>query len=89
MATASTSSSTSDKKRKRNDPICLGTSDFNKIIEKNAAYVDKTMFIKEWIEKGKQAGVFLRPRRFGKSTNLSMLNSFFPLVLNQKIFQDI
>ena len=77
MATASASSSSSDKKRKRIDAICLGTDDFDKIIKENAAYVDKTMFIKEWMEKGDEVSVILRPRRFGKSTNLSMLKSFF------------
>jgi Predicted AAA-ATPase len=56
--------------------ISLGTDDFDKIISKNAAFVDKTMFIKEWMEKDDEVSVFLCPRRFGKSTNLSMLKSF-------------
>ena len=77
MATASASSSSSDRKRKRIDAICLGTDDFDKIIKEKAAFVDKTMFIKEWMEKGDEVSVILRPRRFGKSTNLSMLKSFF------------
>ena len=84
MATAS--SSAREKKRKRSDAICLGTDDFDKIIEKNAAFIDKTMFIKDWMDKQDEANVFLRPRRFGKSTNLSMLKSFFSFGAESKDF---
>ena len=78
MATISAaSSSKSDKKRKHDGGICLGIDDFDAIIEKNTAFIDKTMFIKEWMENSAKVSVFLRPRRFGKSTNLSMLKSFF------------
>lgn len=54
----------------------LGTSDFNKIIESGGLFVDKTLFIKEFIESKTEVDVILRPRRFGKSTNLKMLQSF-------------
>ena len=80
------SSSTSDRKRKRVDRICLGTDDFHKIIEENAVFIDKTMFIKEWMEKRDKVNVILRPRRFGKSTNLSMLKSFFSFGAQSKDF---
>ena len=60
-------------------PLLLGTSDFDKIIEKDPLFIDKTMFIKEFIEDGADVSCILRPRRFGKSTNLSMLKSFLSL----------
>ena len=84
MATAS--SSAREKKRKRSDAICLGTSDFDEIIEENAAFIDKTMFIKDWMENPAGVSVCLRPRRFGKSTNLSMLKSFFSFGAESKDF---
>lgn len=56
-------------------PTILGTSDFELIIKNEAFYIDKSLFIKEFME-GMQAQVFLRPRRFGKSTNIDMLQSF-------------
>ena len=76
-----------DKKRKRiDDLIIIGTDDFDEIIEENAVVIDKTMFIKEWMEKHDKVSVILRPRRFGKSTNLSMLKSFFSLNAQSKDF---
>ena len=67
MATAS--SSAREKKRKRIEGLLIGKTDFDEIIEENAAFIDKTMFIKDWMDKQDEANVFLRPRRFGKSTN--------------------
>ena len=57
----------------------IGSSDFDKILSKNILVVDKTLFIKEFIENASEVNCILRPRRFGKSTNLSMLKSFFSL----------
>jgi hypothetical protein len=54
----------------------LGASDFDKIMEKNHLFIDKTMFIKEFMEGGSEVNCILRPRRFGKSTNLSMRKLF-------------
>jgi Predicted AAA-ATPase len=62
--------------------IILGTDDFNKIMRENAAIIDKTLFIKEWMETCAEVGVFLRPRRFGKS----MLQSFFSIGAEAKKF---
>jgi len=60
----------------------IGISDFKKLIEANYQFADKTLFIKDIIDDG--AGVILitRPRRFGKTLNMSMLNYF--LNQNQK-----
>ncbi len=57
--------------------IGIGIQDFEKLIEGNYYYVDKTDFIKEWWERGDDATLINRPRRFGKTLNISMLNRFF------------
>jgi len=57
--------------------IGIGIQDFEKLIEGNYYYVDKTDFIKEWWERGDDATLINRPRRFGKTLNMSMLNRFF------------
>jgi Predicted AAA-ATPase len=64
----------------------FGMNDFDKIVKENAAFIDKTMFIKEWMETQVEVSVFLRPRRFGKSTNLSMLKSFYSFGAELKDF---
>jgi len=50
---------------------------FDKIIEGNYFYIDKTDFIQEWWESGDDVTLITRPRRFGKTLNLSMLEQFF------------
>jgi hypothetical protein len=55
----------------------IGKSDFKNIIEDNYCYVDKTLFIKEAIDKGDTILLIPRPRRFGKTLNLSMLKYFY------------
>ena len=57
--------------------IGIGIQDFKKIIEGNYFYIDKTSFIKEWWESGDDATLITRPRRFGKTLNMSMLEQFF------------
>jgi hypothetical protein len=54
----------------------LGISDYKKIIEGKYAYVDKTLLIRD-ISFGAEVALIPRPRRFGKTTNLSMLYYFF------------
>ena len=63
----------------KNKPILLGNSAFDEIIEDDLLFIDKTLFIKEFMEDGCTVSCILRPRRFGKSTNLSMLRSFLSL----------
>ncbi|MBS0622630.1 MAG: AAA family ATPase [Verrucomicrobia bacterium] len=55
----------------------LGISDFKKIIDENRAYVDKSLLIEEIVTTGIQVALIPRPRRFGKTLNLSMLRYFF------------
>jgi hypothetical protein len=55
----------------------VGLSDFKRVIEDNYYYVDKSLFIKEIIDSGSLVTLLPRPRRFGKTLNLSMLRYFF------------
>lgn len=57
--------------------VSIGTQDFAFIRENQYFYVDKTNFIKEWWENGDAATLITRPRRFGKSINMSMVEQFF------------
>ena len=56
--------------------IGIGVSDFKKIIEEEFYYFDKTKFIEEIIQDGAEVKLFTRPRRFGKTLNMSMLKYF-------------
>jgi len=69
----------------------LGHSDFKDIIQNNNYFVDKTLFIEEVIKAQKAVLLFPRPRRFGKTLNLSMLRYFFDKnePENEKLFKDL
>ena len=56
-----------------NRTIGIGLQDFEAIRKKNIFYVDKTKFIKEWWENDDVVTLITRPRRFGKTLNLSMV----------------
>lgn len=58
-------------------PLPIGISDFKRLIDGGYAYIDKTLLIAEVIEKGTHVALIPRPRRFGKTLNLSMLRYFF------------
>ncbi|MEN0051230.1 MAG: AAA family ATPase [Bacteroidota bacterium] len=62
-------------RRKKN--LQIGISDFRHLIEENGYFVDKTLLIKELIDSGFHVLLMPRPRRFGKSLNLSMLKCYF------------
>ena len=57
--------------------VSIGRQDFEKIRVNNNFYVDKTNFIKEWWEAEDDVTLITRPRRFGKTLNMSMLEKFF------------
>ena len=57
--------------------IAVGRQDFADIIKENCFYVDKTLFIKEWWESQDEVTLITRPRRFGKTLNMNMLEKFF------------
>ena len=77
-------------KKKKKLPI--GISNFKDIIEKNYYYFDKTKFIEDILEDGAQVKLFTRPRRFGKTLNMSMLKYFFDIKNkeeNRKLFENL
>lgn len=57
--------------------IGIGHQNFETLIQNNYFYIDKTNFIKEWWENGDFVTLITRPRRFGKTLNMSMLQQFF------------
>lgn len=57
--------------------VGIGLQDFEKIIKNDCFYVDKTDFIREWWESRDDVTLITRPRRFGKTLNMSMLEYFF------------
>ena len=57
--------------------VGIGIQDFLKLRENHNFYIDKTLFIKEWWECGDDVTLITRPRRFGKTLNMSMVEEFF------------
>ena len=57
--------------------VAIGIQDFGDLIQKNCFYIDKTSFIREWWESKDSVTLLARPRRFGKTLNMSMLEYFF------------
>ena len=57
--------------------VAIGIQDFAKLREMDYFYMDKTDFIREWWESGDDVTLITRPRRFGKTLNISMLEYFF------------
>lgn len=57
--------------------VAIGHQDFETIRKNNYFYIDKTKFIQEWWENGDSVTLITRPRRFGKTLNMSMLEKFF------------
>jgi len=58
-------------------PLPIGIENFEDMVTSGYYYVDKTLFIKELLDLGGKVNLFTRPRRFGKTLNLSMLRYFF------------
>ena len=70
----------------------IGLSDFKELIEENYYYFDKTNFIDEIVKDGSKVKLFARPRRFGKTLNMSMLKYFFDIreaEENRKLFKNL
>lgn len=73
-------------------PIAIGVSDFRNIIANNCFYVDKTKFIEELVNDMTAVHLITRPRRFGKTLNLSMLKYFYDIeknTENRKLFDGL
>ena len=64
--------------------IPIGISDYRKLIQNDYYYVDKTLMIKEFLERKSQVTLVTRPRRFGKTINMSMLAEFFDITKDSK-----
>ena len=60
-----------------NTIVNIGAQRFDRLREEGFFYVDKTRFIKEWWESASDVTLITRPRRFGKTLNMSMLECFF------------
>ena len=71
--------------------IGIGTQSFEKIREYQYFYVDKTNFIKEWWENGDDVTLITRPRRFGKTLTINMVETFFSVNYagREDIFKDL
>ena len=61
----------------KHKPLPIGVDDFGKLITRGYYFVDKTLFVKELIDKKGDVNLFTRPRRFGKTLSLSILKYFF------------
>lgn len=74
-----------------NDTLKLpvGIDDFKKIREAGFYYVDKTKLIEQLLQSWGEVTLFTRPRRFGKTLNMSMLKSFFEIGAEKSLFQDL
>lgn len=77
-------------------PLPIGVDNFEKMIKEGYCYIDKTMLIKELLDLKGEVNLFTRPRRFGKTLNLSMLRYFFEdtgdaqqNVRNRELFQGL
>ena len=57
--------------------VAIGLQNFEELIQKNYYYIDKTDFIREWWDCGDSVTLITRPRRFGKTLNMSMVETFF------------
>ncbi|HIY64604.1 MAG TPA: ATP-binding protein [Candidatus Mediterraneibacter stercoripullorum] len=64
--------------------VSIGYQDFGELISGRFFYIDKTAFIKEWWESGDKVTLITRPRRFGKTLTMSMLEKFFSISSGQK-----
>ena len=61
----------------KHKPLPIGVEDFKRLVDNEYYFVDKTLMIKELLENKETVNLFTRPRRFGKTLNMSMLQRFF------------
>ena len=69
-------------------PLPIGVSDFKELVS-GYYYVDKTLMLKEFIDFKPKVSLFTRPRRFGKSLNMSMLKAFFEIGGDPALFKGL
>ena len=81
-----------EKKTRNRKPLPIGVSDFKEIVENNYYYIDKTKLIEDILHYRAKVNLFTRPRRFGKTLNMSMIKYFFDIENreeNRKLFKDL
>ena len=69
--------------------VGIGKQAFDSVIENDCFYIDKTSFIKEWWENKDDVTLITRPRRFGKTLNMSMLRAFFEIGTDPTLFDGL
>ena len=67
----------------------IGIENFKELQTEDFYYIDKTYFIRDLLAGWAKVNLFTRPRRFGKSLNMSMLKCFFELGTDRNIFKDL
>ena len=67
----------------------IGVENFEKLIQEDFYYVDKTELITDLLKNWGEVNLFTRPRRFGKSLNMSMLKTFFEIGCDKNLFQGL
>ena len=81
-----------EKKTRNRKPLPIGVSDFKEIVENNYYYIDKTKLIEDILHYRAKVNLFTRPRRFGKTLNISMIKYFFDIENkeeNRKLFNGL
>ena len=81
-----------EKKTRNRNPLPIGVSDFKEIVENNYYYIDKTKLIEDILHYRAKVNLFTRPRRFGKTLNMSMIKYFFDMEnreKNRKLFDGL
>lgn len=81
-----------EKKTRNRKPLPIGVSDFKEIVENNYYYIDKTKLIEDILYYRAKVNLFTRPRRFGKTLNMSMIKYFFDIEnreKNRKLFDGL
>ena len=68
---------TSRGENMKHKPLPIGVEDFKRLVDNEYYFIDKTLMIKELLENKETVNLFTRPRRFGKTLNMSMLQRFF------------
>ena len=67
--------------------VSIGNQGFDTIRMQDSFYIDKTKLIEQLVETGGEVTLFTRPRRFGKTLNMSMLRSFFEIGADESLFE--
>ena len=81
-----------EKNTRNGKPLPIGVSDFKEIVENNYYYIDKTKLIEDILHYRAKVNLFTRPRRFGKTLNMSMIKYFFDIENkeeNRKLFDGL